>query len=122
MSSSNTPPPPEDDPRPSQYEGPRKQHQDSVDATPLPSRAEGRDVHVFNAGDPNTAIGGLFLTNGITNSTLYAIVEIIVVIKSDFILRNEVNTTLIRDDAPLQPGNYYIHSACKSLLSSLFYF
>jgi hypothetical protein len=38
----------------------------------------GRDVHIFDASNRGTSIGGLILTAGITNANLYAMVEIFV--------------------------------------------
>lgn len=76
------------------------------------SRSEGRNVHIFDASDPNTntTIGGLILTNGVTNTNLYTMVEIIVIFESEFALQNEDNIIIAKDNDPLQPGNYYIHS------------
>jgi hypothetical protein len=89
-----------------------------TDATMLGgSRSKGLDVHIFDASDPNTTIGGLILTNGVTNINLYTMVEIIVIFESEFALQNEDNITIPKDNDPLQPGNYYIHSIRKFLYS-----
>jgi len=77
--------------------------------TPPIDRSEGRNVHIYDANDPATVIGGLILTNGVTNANFYQMVKIIVTIRSDnFFLRDEGDTKIERNDRPLQPGKYYI--------------
>ncbi|KAH8648899.1 HNH endonuclease-domain-containing protein [Tricladium varicosporioides] len=79
-------------------------------------RSRHRNVHIFNASDRSTTIGGLILTkennvtNCVTNANFYAMVEIIVIVKSNFTLRNESDITIAKDNSPLQPGNYFIHA------------
>jgi hypothetical protein len=92
-------------------------------------RSKGRDVKIYDAKDPSTVIGGLILTNGVTNANLYAMVEIFALFESDFELRAKDDTITERNGQPLQPGNYYIFAAGRSLsisfrtasLSSSFY-
>jgi hypothetical protein len=79
------------------------------------NRAEGRKVHIFNASDPNTELGGLFLTKGVTNANLYAMVGIIVIVTSEYFLQDARNIRIEKDDKELQPGNYYIVAASKFL-------
>ncbi|KAE8440995.1 hypothetical protein EG329_006132 [Mollisiaceae sp. DMI_Dod_QoI] len=74
-------------------------------------RSKYRNVHIFNASDRNTTIGGLILTDGVTNANFYAMVEIIVIAICDFTLRNESDVIIEKDSSPLQPGNYYIHAS-----------
>lgn len=78
-------------------------------------RSRGRDVYIYDAKDPNTVLGGLILTNGVTNTNLYSMVEILVLFMSDFELQNEGDTKIERNDDPLQPGRYYINAAGKFL-------
>ncbi|KAH8647056.1 HNH endonuclease-domain-containing protein [Tricladium varicosporioides] len=89
------------------------------------NRSKGRDVHIFDASDRNTSIGGLILTAGVTNANLYAMIEIFVIfdgedilqnessiaIEGEYILRNESSIAIEKDDSMLLPGNYYIHSS-----------
>jgi hypothetical protein len=84
------------------------------------NRSGGRDVFIFNASDRNTTIGGLILTNGVTNANLYAMIEIIVFFNGEYSLRNESNITIERDDSLLQSGNYYLDSPRKSLSNNSF--
>jgi hypothetical protein len=78
-------------------------------------RSRGRDVHIYDAKDPTTVLGGLILTNGVTNTNFYSMVEILVLFMSDFELRDEDDTKIEKNDDPLQPGRYYINAACKFL-------
>ncbi|TAQ87471.1 hypothetical protein B7494_g4204 [Chlorociboria aeruginascens] len=67
---------------------------------PSNNRSGGRDVHIFSSSDRSTLLGGLILTIGITNSNLYTMVEKFVIIKDEFVLRNEksinVNNEVLR--------------------------
>jgi hypothetical protein len=63
---------------------PLSQLEDST--MPGSDRSGGRDVHIFNASDRNTTIGGLILTNGVTNANLYAMIEIFVFFNSEYSL------------------------------------
>jgi hypothetical protein len=74
----------------------------------VPNRSAGRDVHIYDVKDPDTVIGGLVLTNGITNANFYSMVEIICIFDSIYFLRDEYGTTIQRDDSSLHPGKYYI--------------
>jgi hypothetical protein len=84
------------------------------------NRSEGRNVHIYDANDPTTVLGGLVLTNGVTNANFYSMVEILIIFTSTFILRYDGGTDIMKDDHPLQPGNYYI-VATSELFPSLFY-
>ena len=87
-------------------------HPHLKDATmPSNNRSGGRDVHLFSKQDPNTKVGGLILTAGITNANLHTMVEILVIFHADYTLLGESGTKLEKDDSPLQPGNYYIASS-----------
>lgn len=74
------------------------------------SRSLGRNVHIYDANDPAAELGGLILTNGVTNANFYSMVEIICIFDRDYdyLIRDEGGTTIERDDHLLQPGNYYI--------------
>lgn len=75
----------------------------------MSNRALGRDVHIYDANDPTgPVLGGLILTNSVTNANFYSMVEIIFIFDKDYFLRDETGTTLQRDGHLLQPGSYYI--------------
>lgn len=86
---------------------------------PSRNRSLGRDVHIYDASDRTTVLGGLILTNGVTNANFYSMVEILVLFTTAFELQNEEGTKIQRTDDPLRPGNYYIHAAgkCTAILS-----
>jgi HNH endonuclease len=84
------------------------------------NRSQYRNVHIFNESNPSTTIGGLILTNGITNANLYTMIEIIIIVTSEFTIRNESGITVEKDDSPLGPGNYYIDSPREYLCNNSF--
>ena len=75
---------------------------------PSADRSAGRNVHIYDANDPDTVLGGLYITNGITNANLYSMVEIIFLFSNDYFLRDEGGNTILKDGHPLQPNRYYI--------------
>lgn len=79
------------------------------------NRSRGRDVHIYDAKDHTTVLGGLILTNGVTNTNFYMMVEILIFFTASFEIQNEGGDTIERNDDPLQPGKYYIDAASKSL-------
>ena len=87
---------------------------------PSVNRSRGRNVHIYNANDATTELGGLILTSGVTNANFYAMVEIFVFFASEYVLRSESNVIIEKDDSVLLPRNYYVDSPCKSLFNSLF--
>jgi hypothetical protein len=75
------------------------------------NRSAGRNVYIYDANDPTVVLGGLILTNGVTNANFYSMVEILIITISDIVLRDENNIRVERDDHPLQPGKYYVVAA-----------
>ncbi|MCJ1256007.1 hypothetical protein MMC24_003826 [Lignoscripta atroalba] len=76
-----------------------------------PDRSKGRNVSIFAANDPTrTVLGGLVLTNGVTNQNFYSMIEILLVFQSAFFLQGEGGVVIERNNDPLQPGNYYVSS------------
>ncbi|OAL37677.1 hypothetical protein AYO20_03184 [Fonsecaea nubica] len=75
---------------------------------PTRDRSAGRNVHIYDLNNPTTVIGGLLLLPGVTNANFYTMIEIIIIFEGPFFLQNENETTIERDDHPLQPGKYYI--------------
>jgi hypothetical protein len=95
-------------------------HEDSRSTLPPYNRSTVRDVHIFDISDRDTSIGGLVLTAGVTNANLYAMIEIFVIFNGEYILRNESDTTIEKDNSPLLPGNYYIDSPRKYFFNTFF--
>ena len=77
------------------------------------NRSVGRNVHIYDAKHPDSVIGGLLLTNGVTNGNFYSMVEILIVFTSTFLLRDEGGAEIKKDNDPLQPGKYYIVATGK---------
>jgi hypothetical protein len=75
------------------------------------NRSGGRNVHFYDDEDPTTVLGGLILTNGVTNANFYWMVNIIIIFTGTFFLRDEGGSKIEEDDNPFQPGNYYIVTA-----------
>ncbi|KAF8424380.1 HNH endonuclease-domain-containing protein [Tirmania nivea] len=71
-------------------------------------RSAGRDVHIYDANDPITVLGGLILTNGVTNANFYSMVQVFLLFDSNYVLRHEDGTELQRNDQPMRPGSYFI--------------
>jgi len=81
-------------------------------------RSLGRDVFIYSANDPDKVLGGLVLTNGVTNANFYAMVEIIIIFGGSFSLLDGDGTKIERNDRPLQPGNYFIDADGRLLYST----
>jgi hypothetical protein len=79
------------------------------------NRSTGRDVHIYDTKDRTTVLGGLILTDGVTSTNFYSMVEILLLFTSSFELQDEGGTKIQRNDDPLQPGKCYINAAGKSL-------
>ncbi|KAF1808731.1 hypothetical protein P152DRAFT_404785 [Eremomyces bilateralis CBS 781.70] len=82
---------------------------------PPPNRSAGRNVHIYDANDPVTVLGGLLLTPGLSNANFYSMLEILIAPTDDiiqdepyFFVRNESDTRIDRDANMLQPGKYFI--------------
>jgi len=96
-------------------------HKDTRSTMPLPrNRSKYRDVRIFDTSDRDTSIGGLIITAGVTNTNLYSMIEVFVIFTSEYILRNESDTTIEKDDSPVLPGNYYIDSPRKYFFNPFF--
>jgi hypothetical protein len=82
----------------------------------MPSnRSAGRSVHIFDARDRSSSIGGLRLSSGVTCANFHAMIEIFVLFEGDYTLQDESDTTIQNNESLLQPGNYYIVSSRKFL-------
>lgn len=83
------------------------------------NRSAGRNVHIYDANDPTIELGGLRLATGITNANFFSMLEILFLFKGKFDLQNEDGVTIVRNDDPLQPGNYYVLGMFVSFSSDL---
>ena len=74
------------------------------------NRSAKRNVHIYDARDPNNVLGGLILTNGVTNDNFYQMIDILFIFHSEFSLRHENGSTIQKNDDPMRPGKYYVVS------------
>jgi hypothetical protein len=91
-------------------------------------RSGGRNVHIYDAEKPTTVLGGLILSNGVTNANLYSMLDIFIVYKAPKevpldevkpFLRNKEGTKIEKNDDPIQPGEYYLVTPCRFLYHPL---
>ncbi len=73
-----------------------------------PNRSSGRNVHFYEAENPEEELGGLVLTNGITNNNFYSILDILLACDKPFSLRDENKILVGKDNYALQAGKYHI--------------
>ncbi|KAG0135407.1 hypothetical protein HOY82DRAFT_600875 [Tuber indicum] len=74
-----------------------------------------RNTFVSSSNDPDTKLGGIYASPGITNHNFHSMVEMICLFEENFVLRDESGDLVERDDYQLQPGNYYIATTGRSL-------
>ncbi len=72
------------------------------------ARALGRNVFFHDIRHPDTILGGLILSNGVTKANFYQMVEIVLIISEDYFLQNPEGEKVLRNVDPLLPGNYYV--------------
>ncbi|KAL1970612.1 hypothetical protein VTN77DRAFT_4256 [Rasamsonia byssochlamydoides] len=94
-------------------------------ATPVPrltARAACRNVHIFDNQKPPVEIGGLHVTRGVSNQLLYDMTAVLVVEPVySWRLRDERNQQVLRDNNPVQSGNYYIISNSEQVFFLLLF-
>jgi hypothetical protein len=90
------------------------------ESSTMPNRSAGRNVHIYDANDPTTVLGGLTLTNGVTNANFYSMMEILFIFTGIFFLRDEDHINIEKDSHPLQPGKYYVIAASRFLHNHTF--
>jgi hypothetical protein len=86
-------------------------------------RSGGRNVRIYDAENPTVVLGGLILSNGVTNANLYSMLDMFITYKEPFflkdeepfLLQDEQGTRIEKNNRPLQPGNYYIISISRFL-------
>jgi hypothetical protein len=87
-------------------------------------RSGGQNVHIFDVKKPTVVLGGLILSNGVTNANLYSMLDIFIVYEAPKdvplneekpFLRNNEGTKIEKNDDPLEPGEHYIITSCRFL-------
>ncbi|PUU81425.1 hypothetical protein B9Z19DRAFT_1113409 [Tuber borchii] len=72
------------------------------------NRLAWRDTHIYASDSRDTVLGGLWAAEGITHTCLYSMVGILCIFTDTFVLQDDSQRLVERDEQPLQPGNYYI--------------
>ena len=72
------------------------------------ARTIGRDVFFYDSRTASSALGGLILTRGTTNTSFYSMIDILITTSSPYILHNDNGEILPRNSQPLLLGNYFI--------------
>ena len=62
-------------------------------------------MYIYDAEDPQSVLGGLIVTRGMTNANLYAMAEIFLKFDKDYFMKREDGTEVQRDEQALKPGN-----------------
>ena len=75
---------------------------------PPTNRSSFRNVFIHDSKNPDAILGGLWAANGITNATLYSMVETFCSIKDTYCLHDGSEKVVQRDAQQLQPGRYFI--------------
>jgi hypothetical protein len=86
-------------------------------------RSGGRNVHIYDAENPTVVLGGLILSNGVTNANLYSMLDYFIVYEESFspadeepfLLLDEEGSRIEKNNHPLQPGKYCIISIRRFL-------
>jgi len=76
-----------------------------------------RDTFFYASADPDTQLGGLYCSPGITNDNFHSMLEIVCQFSDTFELRDDNGRFVARNDEQLRPGNYYIVTNGRSLLT-----
>ncbi|RFU36324.1 hypothetical protein B7463_g115, partial [Scytalidium lignicola] len=92
-------------------------------------RRRGRNVFFYDFRDLNKELGGLILTNGITNANFHSMIEIVLTVTdgnasqprallpNDYFLRTENGDTLRKNNRRLLPGRYFVVADVKGIIS-----
>jgi len=95
-------------------------------AMPPVNRSGGRDVHIYDAKNPTAVLGGLILSNRVTNANLYSMLGIFIVFEEPFppqgqepfqlfLMTDKMATRIEKNDNPLQPRKYHIVTMSRFL-------
>jgi len=79
-------------------------------------RSPWRNAHIYASDNRSTALGGLWVAEGVTNDNLYSMLQVFCLFTDSFDLRNSCEQLVERDGQPLKPGDYYIVTAGMFLL------
>ena len=90
---------------------------DTYELIPSTTRSAWRNTYIYASNDPDTVLGGLYVTVNMSNKNLYRIVEILCsLVDRTFHLEDEGKEKVARDESGAKPGKYYIAAQGKSTL------
>ncbi|PUU72806.1 hypothetical protein B9Z19DRAFT_1008012 [Tuber borchii] len=84
---------------------------------PPVDRSGSRNTFIYASDNPDTVLGGLWVTPGITNANFYYMVKLFCVFSDTFELRDHNGQLIEEDENQLQEGNYYIATNCSVTLT-----
>lgn len=77
------------------------------------NRSAGRNVFIYDANSPDKILGGLILSQGLTNANFYQMIGILFIFTAPIRLCHDSNIVIERDGTSLRPGNYFIVTSGK---------
>jgi hypothetical protein len=94
---------------------------------PPADRSRGRNVHIYDFENPTVLLGGLVLSNGVTNANLYSMLKMFIQYKEPappeddepFLLLDENGNRIENNGGPFQPGKYYVVSIGEGFTTPL---
>jgi len=72
------------------------------------NRSTIHNTFIYSSDDLNVLLGGLWVTEGITNANLYFMIEIFCTFSDNFDLQYHCGPLVERDNSQLQPGDYFV--------------
>ena len=91
-------------------------------------RVAARNVQIYDAKELDSTLGGFYLTQDVTNSGFYAMLDVFIVPSATtpfqenfgYVLQKEDGTNVQRDSNFFRPGSYYLSSAGMFPLQSTY--
>ncbi|PUU75492.1 hypothetical protein B9Z19DRAFT_1102938 [Tuber borchii] len=77
------------------------------DGPPI-NRTAYRNLFIYDSDNHDTVLGGLWVAEGVTNTNLYSMADILCIFTNAFDLQDDKQCLVERNEQPLRPGNYYI--------------
>ena len=86
-------------------------------------RSTARNVHIYDDKEPERILGGFYLAQELTNSSLYAMLDVFLVPMEmpssqdgfSYFLRKEDGTAIAKDSNLIRPGTYYLAATGRCL-------
>ena len=85
----------------------------------MSDRSARRDVQIFDTNNRSEPLGGLILNNRVTQSNLYSMLEVWLLFNSPFLLKNEADTVIERNEAELMIGDYFVCGRLQAFVPNI---